>query len=202
MTSQWSTRTGSQTGSGGLRVGPVWVGPDTWQAVALPRHGRGPLLGFVHSSRAWAWLTVDQEVLVHGPQTGLRWTQSTLHLLRCGLREPSARACVAGEDESSVSPAVVLLPTASSRVSLRGGASAQLVRVEAPPSLGVFIGGVDMACGVPWCGGHGGGLPSTMAASVRWLWPRRGISVLCVSFTRFLRAQRCSSTALVASGDG
>ena len=66
-------------------MGSGWAGlgrarPDTWQAVALPRHACGPLLGFVHSSRAWAWLMVDQEVLVHGPQIGLRWTESTLLL--------------------------------------------------------------------------------------------------------------------------
>jgi len=79
---------------------------------------------------------------------------------------------VAGEDESSVSPIAVLLSVASSLVSLYGGASAQLMQVEASPSLGVFIGGVTMACGVPWCAGHGGSLPGMTAAPVRWLRPR------------------------------
>ena len=72
------------------------AGPDTWQAVALPRHGRGPLLGFVHSSRAWAWLMVDQEVLVHGPQIGLRWTESTL-LLSGAVLVHRVHSRVAGE---------------------------------------------------------------------------------------------------------
>jgi len=110
---------------------------------------------------------VDQETLVHGPQIGLRWTESTL-LLSGAVHVHRVYARVAGEGGCSpVSPAAMLLPAASSLVSLRGGASAQLTRVEAPPSLGVFIGGVHMACGVPWCAGHGGGLPGTMAASVR-----------------------------------
>jgi len=86
-----STLTGSQTGSGGLRVGPVWVGPDTWQAVALPRHGRGPLLGFVHSSREWAWLTVDQVVLVHGPKAGSLVDQVHRHFPWLGSCAPGAR---------------------------------------------------------------------------------------------------------------
>ena len=77
-----------------------------------------------------------------------------------------------GEEEILCFLPGVLLPAASLLVSLRGGASAQLTRVEAPPSLGVFIGGVTTACGVPWCAGHGGSLPGTMAAPVRWLRPR------------------------------
>ena len=54
-------------------------------------------------------------------------------------------------------------------VSLASDASAQSMRVEGPPSLSVFIGGVHMECGVPWCAGHGGGLLGTTAVSVRWL---------------------------------
>ena len=64
-------------------------------------------------------------------------------------------------------------PTDGERpMSLASGAGAQLKRLKAPPSLGVFVGGVNTACGVPWCADHGGGLPSTTAASVRWLRPR------------------------------
>ena len=45
-------------GSG--RAGVGWAGPNTWRAVAQPRHGRGLLLGFVHSMAHTVWLTVDQ----------------------------------------------------------------------------------------------------------------------------------------------
>ena len=83
---------------------------------------------------------VDKEVLVHGLQTGLRWTESTLLLLGA-VHVHRVHARVAGEGGfSPVSPADVLLPAASSLVSLCGGASAHLTWVETPPSLGVFIG--------------------------------------------------------------
>jgi len=75
-------------------------------------------------------------------------------------------------------------------VSLASDAGAQSMRVKAPPSLGVFVGGVNMACGVPWCAGHGGGLPGTTAASVWWLRPRRGVSVGCVSFYGYVGMRR------------
>ena len=118
-----------------------------------------------------SWFTVDLGVLVHAPQTGLRWTESTT--LSSGMvYEQRVHARVAGEGGCSpVSPTAVLLPAVSSLVSLRGGASAQLTRVEAPPSLGVFIGGVTTACGVPWCADHGGSLPGMMVVPVRWLRP-------------------------------
>ena len=112
---------------------------------------------------------MDQETLVHGPQTGLQWTESTL-LLSGTVHVHRVYARVAGEGGCSpISPTVVLLPAASSLVSLRGGASAQLTWVEALSSLSVFIGGVTTACGVPWCAGHGGSLPGTTVAPVRWL---------------------------------
>ena len=66
-------------------------------------------------------------------------------------------------------------------VSLDNGASVQLMLVKAPSSLGVFVGGVNTACGVPWCAGHGVGLPGTTAASVWGLRPRRGVPVEFVS---------------------
>jgi len=41
-------------------AGLGWADPDTWHAVMLPCHGRGLLLGFVHSAAHTVWLTVDQ----------------------------------------------------------------------------------------------------------------------------------------------
>ena len=78
-------------------------GPDMWQAMALPRHGRGPLLGFVHSSRAWAWLTVDQVVLVHGPKAGSLVDQVHRHFPRLGSCAPGARLRCSTRPSSSVS---------------------------------------------------------------------------------------------------
>ena len=51
-------RAGSKLGSGWAGLGRA--DPDTWHAVTLPRHGRGLLLGFVHSAAHTVWLTVDQ----------------------------------------------------------------------------------------------------------------------------------------------
>ena len=99
------------------------------------------------------------------------WTESTL--LPTGLAYVHrVHACVAGEGIfpcflAGVFPLVTCLPA-----SFRSGASAQLTWGKAPPGLGDFVGGVNTACGVPWCADHGGGLPSTTAASVRWLRPR------------------------------
>ena len=94
--------------SNGLRRASGWAGqgragPDTCQAVALPRHGRGPLLGFVHSSRAWAWLTVDQVVLVHGPKAGSLVDQVHRYFPRLGSCAPSARLRCSTRPSSSVS---------------------------------------------------------------------------------------------------
>ena len=103
--------------SNGLRRASGWAGlgragPDTWQAVALPRHGRGPLLGFVHSLRAWAWLMVDQEVLVHGPQIDLRWTESTL-LLSGAVLVHRVHSRVVGEGKFPLLPPGVFPPEAN-----------------------------------------------------------------------------------------
>ena len=58
--------------------------------------------------------TVDQEMLVHDPQTGLRWTESTLHLLGM-VHVLRVHAQVAGEGGCSpVFPVAVLLPATSS----------------------------------------------------------------------------------------
>ena len=95
--------------SNGLRRPSGWAGlgragPDMWQAVALPRHGRGPLLGFIHSSRAWAWLTVDQVVLVNGPKVGSPVDQVHRHLPRLGSCAPGARLRCSTCPFSSVLP--------------------------------------------------------------------------------------------------
>jgi hypothetical protein len=96
---QQSTLTGQQS----TRVGSNWVG---WAGYGLgfgsPR-GRLWLCHVVVVGLNWAvvhglWSMVDQETLVHGPQTGLRWTKSTLSFLRRGPRTPVARAgCRRGE---------------------------------------------------------------------------------------------------------
>ena len=75
-------------------------------------------------------------------------------------------------------------------VSLAIDTGAQSMRVKAPPSLSVFVGGVNTACGVPWCAGHGGGLLGTTATSVRWLQPRRSVLVGRVSFYRSMGTRR------------
>ena len=172
------------------------AGLGTWHAVVLPCHSHGPLLG------CGLRLAVHGGLRSAGPWTADWSTVDRVHhsFLGHGLR--ATGSCAGGRRGgcSPVSPTVVLLPAASLLVSLRGGASAQLTRVEAPPSLGVFVGGVNVACGVPWCAGHGGGFPGTTAASRRWLRPQRGVSVVRVSFTRLLRARWCSSAALAASG--
>ena len=84
-------------------AGLGWAGPDTWQAVALPRHDRGPLLGFIHSSRAWAWLTVDQVVLVHGPKAGSLVDQVHRRFPRLGSCAPGAGLRCSTRPSSSVS---------------------------------------------------------------------------------------------------
>jgi hypothetical protein len=61
LTGQRSTRVGSKLG----RLGSGWAGlgragSDTWQAMVLPRHSRGLLLGLVH-------------------KLGLRWTRALVH---------------------------------------------------------------------------------------------------------------------------
>ena len=130
---------------------------------------------------------------------GPRWTKSTT--LSSGMvYELRVHAQVASEGSFPCFLPDDLHAGGERPMSLASDASAQSMRVEAPSNLGVFIGGVHMLCGVPWCVGHGAGLPGTTVASVRWLWPRRGDSVVRVSFTRLLRAQRCSSAALAASG--
>ena len=74
-------------------MGSGWAGLgradlDTWHAVMLPRHGRGLLLGFVHSASHTVWL------MVHGPTAGcmvdrvhrlfsLAWLMCTELMLGC-----------------------------------------------------------------------------------------------------------------------
>jgi len=91
---------------------------------------------------------MDQGALVYGLECGSRWTWSTHHLLVCGLREPGARACVAGEKRSPQYLRSVLAG-GERPVSLASGAGARLMWVKAPPSLGILVGGVNVVCGVP-----------------------------------------------------
>ena len=51
---------------------------DTWHAAMLPCHGRGPLLGFVHSAAHTVWFTVDQRSWSMDLQQGAWWTKSTV----------------------------------------------------------------------------------------------------------------------------
>ena len=114
------------------QVGPVWAElgrtcGKLWRChiVVVGHHW-----AMVYGLRS----TVDQEALVHGPQTGLRWTESTL-LLSGVVLVHRVHARVAGEGGCSpVSPAAVFLPAVSSLVSLYGGAGVQLGRGKA--SLG------------------------------------------------------------------
>ena len=99
------------------------------------------------------------------------WTKSTT--LSSGMvHELRVHAQVAGEGSFPCFLPGGLHAGGERPVSLASDASAQSMRVEAPPSLGVFIGGVTTACGVPWCAGHGGSLLGTTTALVRWLLPR------------------------------
>jgi len=155
--------TGPGQGSGWAGLGRTEL--DTWHAVVLPRFVHGLLLG-----------CGPRLVVYGGPRDAGPWTAdwSTVDrvhhsFLGHGLRAPGSCAGDRRGGCSPISPTAMLLPVASLLVSLHGGASAQLTWVEAPPSLGVFIGGVTTACGVPWCAGHGGSLPGTMTALVRWL---------------------------------
>ena len=99
--------------SNGLRwasgwAGVGWAGPNTWQAVALPCHGRGLLLGFVHSAAHTVWLTVDQRSWSMDLRQGAR------SLLLGSAHVHRAHAWVAGEGVfPCFSLAVVLLPAAS-----------------------------------------------------------------------------------------
>ena len=77
-------------------VGSGWAGlgqadPDTWHAVMLPRRGRGPLLGFVHSAAHTVWFTVDQRSWSMDLQQGAWWTKSTVSSPWLGSRAPCSR---------------------------------------------------------------------------------------------------------------
>ena len=62
-----------------------------WRAVAQPRHGRGLLLGFVHSAAHTVWFTVDQRSWSMDLQQGAWWTKSTVSSPWLGSRAPSSR---------------------------------------------------------------------------------------------------------------
>ena len=89
-------------GSG--RAGVGQARPNTWRAVAQPRHGRGLLLGFVRSTAHTVWLTVDQRswsmVLRQGPW----WTEPIVISPRLGSCAPGARLRCSPCPFSSVLP--------------------------------------------------------------------------------------------------
>jgi len=136
-------------------------------------------------------------MLVHGPQTGLRWTESTLrlpgvvHVLR-------VHAQVAGEGGCSLVPFPHTIATATVGSKWRTAA-------QAPPAFG--NGAVLRHRPILWCAlatqrsnghvgqvegssrasggfGHGGGFSSTTAASMRRLRPRRSVAVGVCKFLR------------------
>ena len=139
-----------QTGPG---QGSGWAGlgrtdPDTWHAVVQPRHVHGLLLG------CGLRFTVDLGVLVHGPQTGLRWTESTLRLpgvvqvYPVHLRVTSegevlcfSRGGAPAGGELAVSPC--------------GGAGVRLGRGKTSPGHGDCVCGVKVATRAPQGAGHG-----------------------------------------------
>jgi hypothetical protein len=156
LTGQRSTRVGSKLG----RLGSGWAGlgragPNTWRAVAQPRHGHGLLLGFAHSTAHTVWLTVDQKAPVHGPLIGLRWTRSTLPsfslwsmctgctrgLPARGVFPCFSRGCAFAGGELAGEP--------------RGGAGVQLGRGKASPGHGDYVGGVEVAARASQDAGHG-----------------------------------------------
>ena len=75
-----------------VQTGPWWaqVRPNTWRAVAQPRHSHGLLLGFVRSMAHTVWLTVDQcswsMVLRQGPW----WTEPIIISTWLGSCAPGA----------------------------------------------------------------------------------------------------------------
>ena len=119
----------------GLDLGRA--GPDTWRAVALPRHSHGPLLG----SDSQRWLTVDQEALVYGPKTGSTVDQVHYSLLGHGPR--ALGSCTGGRRGEF--PLFFPWPSSCRRrarwVSPRGGAGVQLWRGKVPSCRGDYDGG-------------------------------------------------------------
>ena len=106
----------SMVNTGRVQTGPV--GPRYGLGFGPPR-GMLWRCHVVVVGHHWAMVyglrsTVDQEALVHGPQTRLQWTESTL-LLSGMVLVHRVHARVAGEGGCSpVSPTAVLLPAASS----------------------------------------------------------------------------------------
>ena len=102
---------------------------------------------------------MDQEALVHGPQTGLQWIESTLLLLGAVLVH-RVHSRVVGEGGGNVFP--VFLPRRRSYrrrallVSLRGGAGAQLGRGKATLGHDDHDPGALLVAGVFQVIGHGG----------------------------------------------
>ena len=86
VSGQWSTLIGQRSIRAGFKlgldrawVGPVWAGLTQTRGTLWYSHvtSMGSYWAVVYGLRS----TVDQEMLVHDPQTGLRWTESTLRLL-------------------------------------------------------------------------------------------------------------------------
>ena len=107
----------------------------------------------VHGLRS----TVDQVMLVHGPQTGLRWTEST-HRLPGVVHALRVHAQVASE--GGCSPVFFLRWHScwrrASLVSLRGEAGAQLGRGKATLGHSDHDPGALVVAGVFQVVGHGG----------------------------------------------
>ena len=89
---------------------------------------------------------VDQEALVHGPQTGLQWSESTLHLSGV-VHVHRVHACVAGEGSLPCCLADMFPLAMSSPASSRNGSGVQLRWGKASPCHGDCNGGVRMTDG-------------------------------------------------------
>ena len=149
-----------RTGPVGLRVGPVWAGPDTWHAVTWPRHGRGLVLGCGPRLRS----TVDQLLLVHGPRTGLRWTKST-RCLSGVVQVYPVHLRVTSEGEVLCFSRGGAPVGGELAVSPCGGAGVRLGRGKTSPGHGDCVCGVKVATRAPQGAGHG---ERRLGSACRW----------------------------------
>ena len=151
-----------QYGPGLIRalVGSGWAGLG-W---ALARH-----VACCGAATSWPWAstrlwssTVGVSVAHGGPRDAGPWTadRSTVvrvypSSLRRGPCAPSSRVCGRRGEKSSVSPAAVLSPAASSLVSPRGGVGVQLRRGKVSSRRGDYDGGVKVVAKASQGAGHG-----------------------------------------------
>ena len=156
LTSQRSIRAGSQTALDRAGFGPVW---------ARLTRTRGVLWRCHVTALGLHWAVVfgcgrergSRWTQVHGPWTADRSTVVRVHpsSLRRGPCAPSSRVCGRRGEKSSVSPAAVLSPAASSLVSPRGGVGVQLRRGILSSCRGDCDGGVKVAAKASQGAGHG-----------------------------------------------